>query len=368
MQFALDENKNRIKPTKELNGYCPSCGEHLVAKMGEIKIHHWSHKIEGNCNYKPMTEWHYNWQNKFPEENREIIYVDKDTEEKHIADVSIDNYVFEFQHSSISIEEFNSRANFYTNKLNKKLIWIFDYNEKASNFNLYTIPHIKFHPNRLYYSFEHKWKPKYLNDYNQYFNMLIIYETPKLLYYHITEDVIYQTNKADFSYDLFRNNMNRILHMQKQYLEDKSIKNASKIIHELQNKIDMLSDTIELENDKRIELEIKIEQLENEIYDITNEPNKYLIATISELKDKIIKLEKENKKLNFNDEAGNIVIKNLKSTLHNMSNKFIDIESKYIISERNLNLLKEENKTLKNELNKKQSLFLENIYNLQMSK
>ncbi len=43
MKFALF-NDERIEATKGAKGICPSCGSELIAKCGEIVIHHWSHK------------------------------------------------------------------------------------------------------------------------------------------------------------------------------------------------------------------------------------------------------------------------------------------------------------------------------------
>jgi len=43
MRFALLNDK-RIEATKGAKGVCPCCGSELVAKCGEIKVHHWSHK------------------------------------------------------------------------------------------------------------------------------------------------------------------------------------------------------------------------------------------------------------------------------------------------------------------------------------
>jgi len=121
MRFALLNDK-RIEATKGAKGVCPCCGSELVAKCGEIKVHHWSHKKK--CDdywWENETEWHRNWKNKFPKEWQEIIQKDE-SGEKHIADVKTSNgWVIEFQHSTIASEERNSRDKFY-----QKLIWVVD--------------------------------------------------------------------------------------------------------------------------------------------------------------------------------------------------------------------------------------------------
>ena len=106
-----------------------------------------------------MSEWHRQWQEQFPVENREVpmslkmtgldyfhaqnIYdfeyddlteVSYEEESKqlkitHRADVCINGYVIEFQHSPLSYKEFNERNWFY-NRCGYKVIWIFDMSEK----------------------------------------------------------------------------------------------------------------------------------------------------------------------------------------------------------------------------------------------
>jgi hypothetical protein len=121
MRFAL-LNDERIEATKGAKGVCPCCGNDLVAKCGEVYIHHWAHKKK--CDdywWENETEWHRNWKNKFPKEWQEIIQYDE-SGEKHIADVKTSSgWVIEFQHSSIARKERNSRDNFYN-----KLIWVVD--------------------------------------------------------------------------------------------------------------------------------------------------------------------------------------------------------------------------------------------------
>ncbi|MDB9938883.1 hypothetical protein OAD78_06880 [Candidatus Thioglobus sp.] len=121
MRFALSNDK-RIEATKGAKGICPCCGNDLVAKCGEINIHHWSHKKKCDDHWwENETEWHRNWKNYFPKEWQEIIHYDE-SGERHIADVKTsEDWVIEFQHSAIDKEERLSRDNFYN-----KLIWIVD--------------------------------------------------------------------------------------------------------------------------------------------------------------------------------------------------------------------------------------------------
>jgi competence CoiA-like predicted nuclease len=116
MKFALLNDKQRIEATKGAIGICPSCGSELVARCGEIKVHHWSHKKKcDDYSWENETEWHRNWKNEFPREWQEVIHKDE-SGEKHIADVKTDeDWVVEFQHSAIASEERNSRDKFSIN-------------------------------------------------------------------------------------------------------------------------------------------------------------------------------------------------------------------------------------------------------------
>ena len=121
MKFALF-NGERIEAKKGAKGECPCCGSELIAKCGEVYIHHWAHKKKCDDHWwENETEWHRNWKNQLPEEWQEIIPRDE-SGEKHIADVKTsEDWVIEFQHSRLEPEERNSRDNFYT-----KLIWVVD--------------------------------------------------------------------------------------------------------------------------------------------------------------------------------------------------------------------------------------------------
>ena len=127
MFFAKDKYNNKINianANKIENYYCPLCNESLIIKKGNINIHHFSHKKGTNCDawYKNKTEWHKRWQSIFPIDMQEVV-IENDGE-KHIADVLLDNAIIEFQYSPISVEEFNSRNEFYS-KTGKKVIWVF---------------------------------------------------------------------------------------------------------------------------------------------------------------------------------------------------------------------------------------------------
>lgn len=131
MFIALDEAKQRtsVEKATKLNSYfCPICGEPLIirAENSLAVKKHFAHKRGTNCIddwSHDMSEWHLSWQEKFPENCREVI-IEKDGI-KHRADVFINNTVIEFQHSPITSEEIAKRNNFYLS-CGYKVVWVFD--------------------------------------------------------------------------------------------------------------------------------------------------------------------------------------------------------------------------------------------------
>lgn len=123
MKYALI-NGEKTEAVKGAKGSCPSCGSALVARCGETNVNHWAHKGSRNCDpwWENETDWHRSWKDNFPKEWQEIIHTDKESGEKHIADVKTDSgWVLEFQHSHINPEERFSRNSFYP-----KLVWVID--------------------------------------------------------------------------------------------------------------------------------------------------------------------------------------------------------------------------------------------------
>ena len=53
---------------------CPCCHTELVLKSGDIKQAHFAHKSLVDCDSftNDMSEWHRQWQEQFPVENREV--------------------------------------------------------------------------------------------------------------------------------------------------------------------------------------------------------------------------------------------------------------------------------------------------------
>ena len=122
MKYAIFNNE-KIEATKGAKGVCPSCSSELIAKCGDLKVNHWSHKGNRNCDpwWENETEWHRSWKGYFPKEWQEVVHFDE-SGEKHVADVKTQSgWVLEFQHSFMNPEERQSRDSFY-----HQLVWVVD--------------------------------------------------------------------------------------------------------------------------------------------------------------------------------------------------------------------------------------------------
>lgn len=132
MQIAIDENNVRITApnAKTAKKYtCPICGDEVILRQGSINIWHFAHK-SSECvdtwNYD-MSEWHLSMQNRFPEEQREVVI--SHNGKIHRADILKDDMIIEFQHSPISIDELRDRNLFYR-EAGYKVAWVFDFSEQ----------------------------------------------------------------------------------------------------------------------------------------------------------------------------------------------------------------------------------------------
>lgn len=129
--YAVDSEGNRISiEDAERHGrgyFCELCHARLNPRKGEVRIWHYSHEKGKRCDpwAQPMSEWHRTWQERFPEETREIV-IEREGE-AHRADVYLEEIetVIEFQHSPISSRDFEIRNAFYASE-GRSVIWVFD--------------------------------------------------------------------------------------------------------------------------------------------------------------------------------------------------------------------------------------------------
>ena len=156
MFFALDQAGNRVNAEdgKFSGCVCPACGSPVIQRRGDTNRHHFAHDLrkrndvkcpyDYNADYKNMSEWHIRMQEYFPKEERECIFTDKATGEKHIADVYIKeaNTVLEFQYSSIKKKEFLDRTMFHL-KEGRRIAWLFDESWKEADEESYNKKYYK---------------------------------------------------------------------------------------------------------------------------------------------------------------------------------------------------------------------------------
>jgi competence CoiA-like predicted nuclease len=102
-------------------GKCPSCEGEMIAKCGLIRIEHWAHQAEIDCDEwsEPESEWHLGWKKHAPTDRTEVV-IEKNGK-KHRADILCANSaVLELQSSAISPVEIREREEFY-----KYMAWLF---------------------------------------------------------------------------------------------------------------------------------------------------------------------------------------------------------------------------------------------------
>lgn len=117
MIWALVENqKEKAQPKSK--GICPFCTGKVISKCGSIKIWHWAHQREENCDswHEPETNWHLHWKLSFGIENTEQIIIKGG--KRHIADILTTNkIVIELQNSPIKKETIREREEFYGDRM-----------------------------------------------------------------------------------------------------------------------------------------------------------------------------------------------------------------------------------------------------------
>lgn len=101
-----------------VQGGCPSCGERVTPKCGEVKMWHFAHERDFSCDpwAEGETQWHLCWKLRFPAQCVEVPMGG------HRADVRTPmGVVLEFQHSSLSPELIRKREEHYG-----RMAWVID--------------------------------------------------------------------------------------------------------------------------------------------------------------------------------------------------------------------------------------------------
>lgn len=189
MQIAVNSENNRISADRAEKGQeyiCPICKGEVVLRKGDINIPHFAHKTvcEDKWHYD-MSEWHYGMQQRFPEEQREVVVTHNG--QIHRADILCGKQVIEFQHSEISAEEIEERTTFYT-EAGYDIAWVFDVQEQY-NENLIVDSDEDF-PHALKYRWKHAKKNLQVLPYPREENKNVV-----LYLYWIDEDKMECFNK-----------------------------------------------------------------------------------------------------------------------------------------------------------------------------
>lgn len=133
--------KKKVRASPKEIAICPLCEQEVIAKCGNIKVWHWSHKQDFECDTfgEPETEWHKEWKDYFPKECQEVVLEHPVFSEdgcsfpkKHRADVyTLDEEVIELQNSPITPEQIIEREEFYDN-----MVWIINGKNLCGGMNL----------------------------------------------------------------------------------------------------------------------------------------------------------------------------------------------------------------------------------------
>jgi len=125
MRFAKNKNGDKIKVSfSGEKAICRDCDSEVFGRKGRIRVPYWTHRNNADCDSwnEPITKWHLDWQNKFPDEYQEVSQIDTHTGDIHRADIKLPNgTVIEVQNSPIKVEEIEQRESFYGKG---NLVWI----------------------------------------------------------------------------------------------------------------------------------------------------------------------------------------------------------------------------------------------------
>jgi competence CoiA-like predicted nuclease len=152
MLYAVDRHGNKLRASRGIEGLCKLCGESLIARCGEIKIHHWAHRSGNDCDdwHEPESDWHLYWKSLVPPERCEVI-IERNGKKRRADLITAKGTVIELQHSYLSPEEICAREEFYG-----KMIWLFDVRDCCVRKRGEIVPRLHFRARQGYHSF--RWK------------------------------------------------------------------------------------------------------------------------------------------------------------------------------------------------------------------
>ena len=133
MKFGLVNGQRVVAKSGIRGAVCPKCHTELIAKCGEIRVHHWAHKNKLQCDdwMEDDNEWRTGWLNVFPDDWQELVI--EHNGQSHFADIKTpSNTIILLHQSHLSAEMIRSREDFYQTP-----IWIVNtgrYKNEVSRF------------------------------------------------------------------------------------------------------------------------------------------------------------------------------------------------------------------------------------------
>ncbi len=114
MKFGLFNGKRVVAKPHVKGAVCPKCHTELIAKCGEIRVHHWAHKNKLQCDdwIEDDNEWRSQWLDSFLEDWQEPLI--ERNGECHFADIQTPrNTVILLHQSHLTVEMIQTREDFY---------------------------------------------------------------------------------------------------------------------------------------------------------------------------------------------------------------------------------------------------------------
>lgn len=121
MIYATNEKREHLLAKRGATAICPTCGDPVRAKTGEINIWHWAHIYLGDCDPEAPKDsiWRTWWMSNFPESTREVpVTVLGKT---RLAAVLSRGLAVEMYDDHVSTTRIREMEIFYD-----KMIWLFD--------------------------------------------------------------------------------------------------------------------------------------------------------------------------------------------------------------------------------------------------
>ena len=133
MLVALVNDSRRGPESSGERAQCPECLAPVVGKCGTRTAWHWAHLSAPDPDlhdswHEAEGAWHREWKARLSggdPNNMEVRVTDPETGVYHIADVLLDGWVIELQHSYLSDRDIEQREAFY-GKHCKGMVWFTD--------------------------------------------------------------------------------------------------------------------------------------------------------------------------------------------------------------------------------------------------